>query len=298
MLPSPSDIDPRSYKCNDPHREIRVNHVSFCKLVQKGFFTLFSPGGINSSGIHAFQLIASRGIGAMLPLFRKTSLRHTLWVGLAVMGLGLAAGVSAAPPQNNLGQQWPNASDVSSNPSWHVYVFQRDGVRYIQINDIAGNVHAAFGTANGQYLVLPMGLDAARVYVVAPNTLPINGDVVYQDAATQVISATDGTGTSTWTLRSIQPVSSNATDCGSACIGQVVKNNQTQQNATTTAATSAATVATETDICGSACGVQVVKSNQIQQNATTTPAASALPVATETDTCGSACSGQVVKGLP
>jgi hypothetical protein len=172
----------------------------------------------------------------MLPLFRKTSLRHTLWVGLAVMGL--ATEVSAAPPQNNLGQQWPNASDVSSSPSWHVYVFERDGVHYVQINDIAGNVHAAFGTANGQYLVLPMGLDAARVYVVAPNSVPINGVVVYQDAATQVISATDGVGASIWTIRSVQ----------------------TQQNAATTTVTSAAPVSTEAETCGSACIGQVVKS--------------------------------------
>jgi hypothetical protein len=198
----------------------------------------------------------------MLPLFRKTSFRHALWVGLAVMGL--SAGVSAAPPQSGLGQQWPIASNVSSNPSWHVYVFEREGVRYVQINDIAGNVHAAFGTANDQYLVLPMGLDAARVYVVAPNSVPANGVVVYQDAATQVISATDGTGASTWMLRSMQPVSSNATDCGSACIGQVAKNSQTQQNATTTATT----------------------------------AINALPVSQDTNTCGSACSGQVVRSIP
>ena len=194
----------------------------------------------------------------MLPLFRKTSLRHTLWIGLAVMGL--ATGVSAAPPQNDLGQPWPNASDLSSSPSWHVYVFEREGVRYVQINDIAGNVHAAFGTANGQYLVLPMGLDAPRVYVAAPNSLAVNGVVVYQDAATQVISATDEAGAETWTLRSVQPVSSNATDCGSACSGQVVKSSRVQQNATTTTATSTLPVTTDTDTCGSACGVQVVKS--------------------------------------
>ena len=43
-------------------------------------------------------------------------------------------------PSSGLGQSWPNTTDVSASPHWHVYVFQRNGVRYVQINDLSGKV--------------------------------------------------------------------------------------------------------------------------------------------------------------
>jgi hypothetical protein len=64
---------------------------------------------------------------------------------------------------NGLGQSWPNAQDVSSSPHWHVYAFKNNGIRYIQVNDLNGNVRVAFAAANGQFLVLPMGRNASNI---------------------------------------------------------------------------------------------------------------------------------------
>ena len=76
-------------------------------------------------------------------------------------------------PATGLGQAWPNASDVSSSPRWHVYVFIKDGVRYIQVNDLNGKVRGAIATANGQFLVLPIGTDAEGV-AAGPNGSVVN----------------------------------------------------------------------------------------------------------------------------
>lgn len=38
---------------------------------------------------------------------------------------------------------------MSLNPQYHVYVFVRDDVRYIQVNELDGTIDAAVATANG-----------------------------------------------------------------------------------------------------------------------------------------------------
>jgi len=82
----------------------------------------------------------------------------------ALMGLCFVAlSATAAAPATDLGQSWPHAQDVSASAPWHVYVYRRDNVDYVQVNDAAGTVHAAFATAGDQVLVLPMGVDSQRV---------------------------------------------------------------------------------------------------------------------------------------
>lgn len=95
-------------------------------------------------------------------------------------------------PATGLGQAWPNASDVSSSPRFHVYVFIRDGVRYIQVNDLNGKVRGAFAAANGQFLVLPVGSDAATASA-GPNASALTtaatgstGETVYRDGDVRV----------------------------------------------------------------------------------------------------------------
>lgn len=121
-----------------------------------------------------------------------------LFRAAAVAGLSLAGAfgvaMAANPPSSGLGQAWPNAADVSASPNWHAYVFTLGGVKYIQINDLNGNVIGAVGTANGQFITLPIGVgsqlvstpqqpaasaDATAAAAAAPTT-------VYQDGATQV----------------------------------------------------------------------------------------------------------------
>lgn len=88
--------------------------------------------------------------------------RRALCAGLVVMGLSGAA-FAAEPLNTGLGQAWPNAQDVSASSHWHVYVFANNGIRYIQVNDLDGDVRVAFATANGQFLVLPMGRNSRNI---------------------------------------------------------------------------------------------------------------------------------------
>jgi hypothetical protein len=88
--------------------------------------------------------------------------RRVFTLSIAMAGLpGLV--VAGQSSSTGLGQAWPNATDVSLSPHYHVYVFTRDGIRYIQVNDANGVVRGAIATAGGEVLVLPIGVDAAHV---------------------------------------------------------------------------------------------------------------------------------------
>lgn len=62
-----------------------------------------------------------------------------------------------------LGQEQPEADDVSNDPNWRAYRFERDGFDYLQINDLTGRVHLIIGRADDQFWVLPAGDHRARV---------------------------------------------------------------------------------------------------------------------------------------
>lgn len=106
------------------------------------------------------------------------------------------------PPSVGLGQSWPNTADVSRSPSLHAYVFMLRGVKYVQVNDANGNVLGAVGTANGEFITLPIGRfsqlvstpqdSAADVTTAAPAAAPTT---VYQDDTTQITATplSDGT---------------------------------------------------------------------------------------------------------
>lgn len=100
-----------------------------------------------------------------------------------------AAPQSSGPQSSGLGQAWPNAPDVSASPHWHVYVFQRDGVRFVQVNDLNGRVMGAFATAGGQFLVLPMGAGASLSVAPAGSAVPANSELVYSDGTVQLTAA-------------------------------------------------------------------------------------------------------------
>lgn len=130
----------------------------------------------------------------------KLSLR-ALVMGLIATGIsGVAA---AAQPTTGLGESWPNATDVSLNPHYHVYVFKRNGIRYIQVNELDGTIDAAVATANGTVLTLPIGQTADQVQILqlaqrrAPEATPANtAIVVYRDATTTVSAIPLSNGTS------------------------------------------------------------------------------------------------------
>lgn len=114
---------------------------------------------------------------------------------LAVAGFCTSAWAQQAA--SGLGQSWPNAPDVSSSPNWHVYVFESDGIRYVQVNDLNGKVRGAFATAGGQFLRLPMGADAQRVATPQQpleSSKAASGETVYRDNAVQVQVAPQANG--------------------------------------------------------------------------------------------------------
>lgn len=77
-------------------------------------------------------------------------------VMVAVLAFSNSALAQTAPGPG-LGARWPAAQDVSVNPSYHVYRWVQGGVKYLQVNDLAGNVKFAVGQVGNQVFVLPIG---------------------------------------------------------------------------------------------------------------------------------------------
>jgi hypothetical protein len=133
-------------------------------------------------------------------MFRKANaLLSSKTLAMTLLVTMLPASVFASePPSTGLGQAWPNAADVSASPHYHVYVFQRDGIRYLQINDLDGTVLAAVAVANNEALVLPVGVDAQYVTVSQVNSesakASANAQTLYRDGTTQVTAATSSNG--------------------------------------------------------------------------------------------------------
>lgn len=149
-----------------------------------------------------------------------------------LLSLGIVGVSHAALPTHGLGQAFPQTTNRSMSALWRVYVFQRDGVRYMQINDSQGVVRAAFATANGVFLALPMGTDANRVVVplnasatsngfergmstcggacsgngisplaathIAAPAIPNAGSLIYQDPTLQIRVTEDTQGHQVW----------------------------------------------------------------------------------------------------
>ncbi len=86
-----------------------------------------------------------------------------------------------------LGTPMPSAVDVSGDPAWQVYAFERDGIRYLQINDIAYTPRAAIGRIGPTAWVLPIGLDADRVTIDEEALPPPTSRIVYRDESIEVV---------------------------------------------------------------------------------------------------------------
>lgn len=121
---------------------------------------------------------------------------HTRVITIAFAAL-VSTSAFAQAPSTGLGQAWPNATDVSVSPHYHVYVFVRDGIRYVQVNDLNGTVRAAVAIADNVVLVLPVGVDAADVTTgrsVASGNAGVP-DTVYSDGTARITATVTSTGT-------------------------------------------------------------------------------------------------------
>lgn len=72
-------------------------------------------------------------------------------------------GGGAPLAESGLGEQYPATVDLAPNSEFAVYGFERDGVRYVQVNAPSGNVLLAVGYIGDTLWSLPVGEDIARV---------------------------------------------------------------------------------------------------------------------------------------
>ena len=132
---------------------------------------------------------------------------------------------ASQPPATGLGQSWPNATDVSVSPHYHVYVFIRDGIRYIQVNDLNGTVRGAVAVADHEVLVLPVGVDAQYVTTSQANTQAASAsnagaaETVYNDSSTQITAIPIRTGVVQ--LNAATPDTCTGFDCTGAVVPRI-----------------------------------------------------------------------------
>jgi hypothetical protein len=143
------------------------------------------------------MLTITRGIP--MPRIQGSLVRKVVFAGLVTLGLTSAALAQTSVPATGLGQAWPNAVDLSASPNWHVYVFNLNGVEYVQVNDLNGTVHAAIGTAGGTTIVLPIGVDAQNVGTSTTTAASSSTTTVYSDSATTVTATPQSNGTTVFT---------------------------------------------------------------------------------------------------
>ena len=106
-------------------------------------------------------------------------------------GLLLAlVGTVSAEDGTGLGASWPAATDVSSAPQLHAYVWQQSGMEYVQINDGNGTPLVAVATNGRIALVLPIGQPQLAHVLAADHQ--VSGTPVYSDSTVTVQMTTAG----------------------------------------------------------------------------------------------------------
>lgn len=98
----------------------------------------------------------------MATLHRKLS--------LALVGMGLFSVAGSAfgacclgephggpKALTGVGQPTLQSNDVSESAAWKAYELERDGIQYLQVNDLDGNVHVIVGNIGETFWTLPAG---------------------------------------------------------------------------------------------------------------------------------------------
>ena len=70
-----------------------------------------------------------------------------------------------------LGDSNPKAANLAIDPSLAIYELHRDGVTYLQINDVTGVVRAVVARVDNALWTLPMGKDVERVVLPSANKI-------------------------------------------------------------------------------------------------------------------------------
>ncbi|APP82738.1 hypothetical protein BI312_24210 (plasmid) [Xanthomonas citri pv. citri] len=120
-------------------------------------------------------------------------------VVFGLMALALMQNAAACCPDvghspntaaTGLGTSRPAAPDLSAVGSVKVYAFERDGIRYLQVNGPTGVVRTAIGWIDNVAWVMPIGVDADRTKILAPGSVSA-GVVVYQGERMTVLLVSD-----------------------------------------------------------------------------------------------------------
>ncbi|WP_258317486.1 hypothetical protein [Stenotrophomonas rhizophila] len=82
--------------------------------------------------------------------------------------------------QRGLGQSNPETLNLSEDPNWLVYGFERNGISYYQVNDLAGQVRVIVGKVDDQFFTLPAGKSPARTSLPSQR-LVVPGNVVRRE---------------------------------------------------------------------------------------------------------------------
>jgi hypothetical protein len=138
---------------------------------------------------------------------RNVSTWHVLLIAGTLLGLPSLSwaccpsdGHTAPKAATGLGDAYPPSVDLASDPQWQVYEFERDGVRYVQINDANGRVRAAAGRIAETFWVMPIGNDADRV-PLADDVLPAaRARVLYRGRDVEVMLL-EGEARPRWVIR-------------------------------------------------------------------------------------------------
>jgi hypothetical protein len=118
-----------------------------------------------------------------------------LWAGICCALFASVSVAQTAAPATGMGQSWPNATDQSQSPNWHVFVFYLNGIKYVQVNDLNGNVHAAISSLSGIDTAMPVGVDAQNVQPNTAAPAASAATVIYNDATTTVTAVPQSDGT-------------------------------------------------------------------------------------------------------
>ncbi|ATD67266.1 hypothetical protein CNR27_07285 [Luteimonas chenhongjianii] len=128
----------------------------------------------------------------------------SLTLSLAVViGAGAASAQQVRFPSDahairGLGEAVPAAPSISQSPNFRVYEFEKDGVRYVQINTLDDEVLTAVGITKSGAFVLPIGSlsreevrvasrGAAATATRADGNCPCSAEVVFRDAHVTIV---------------------------------------------------------------------------------------------------------------
>ncbi|WP_242107995.1 hypothetical protein [Luteimonas aquatica] len=107
-----------------------------------------------------------------------------------------------------LGAPAPVAPNVSIDPTWFVYKFDREGIEYLQVNDRAGNVRLVLGAIDNIVWTLPLGDQANQVSTsLQQQAIPADAkrSVVYHSAEFDLVAYTGANGVVVWAVETSTP---------------------------------------------------------------------------------------------